>query len=284
MLHRLKQSALSLGLVLASCASAAGAADFRVWYYDGDAITPHQPGDISYGPGPALVKPDWACGMRINDPSYYRWVREFPFAQLPSADLYQDLHIWVPGKGCPYNEVTIQYRDGSQTFPYPGERDYMEITGYYGNSWINAQGRIPSCNCLPNFPYKVSSNDWHVVPNAFADLKRALLDPRLSSQAAAIAGDLQLRIEALAAELNDRVALRQRFDLGDREAAQRGMEMQSLDIMNGVRPSIVGCSQSILRIGVDGSYPECDAAGEEFDRVDALIDLAFDALQPQAGE
>jgi hypothetical protein len=284
MRHRLMQSALSLGLTLAACASTANAADFRVWYYDADPIAPHQPGDISYEPGPALVKPDWACGLRINDPSYYRWVREFPFAQLPSADLYQDLHIWLPGKGCPYNAVTIQYRDGSQTFAYPGSRDYMEITGYYGSNWINAQGKIPACNCLPNFPYKISSNDWHVVPNAFADLKRALREPRLHSQAIVIADDLQRRIDALAAELTDRVALRQRFDLGDREAAQRGMEMQMLDITNGVKPSIVGCTQAIHRLGVDGAYPECDAAGEEFDRGNTLIDLAQDGLQPQRGE
>jgi hypothetical protein len=284
MLQRLMQSTLSLGLVLASCAGTAAAADFRVWYYDADPNVPHQPGDISYGSGPALVKPEWACGLRINDPSYYRWVREFPFAQLPSADLYQDLHIWLPGKGCPYSAVTIEYRDGSQTFAYPGNRDYMEITGYYGNNWINAQGKIPACNCLPNFPYKVSSNAWHVVPNAFADLKRALREPRLHSQATAIAADLQLRIDALVVELGDRVALRQRFNLGDRETSQHGIEMQSMDLMNAVKYSFLGCTQAIHRLGVDGSYPECDAAGEEFDRVDKLIDMAHDGLQPQRGE
>jgi hypothetical protein len=53
---------------------------------------------------------------------------------------------------------------------------------------------------------------------------------------------------------------------------------------NGVKPSIVGCTQAIHRLGVDGAYPECDAAGEEFDRGNALIDLAQDGQQPQRGE
>lgn len=284
MLRRILQSTFALGLVLGSFASAAGAADFRVWYYDSDPNAPHQPGDISYGPGPALVKPNWACGLRINDPSYYRWVREVPFAQLPSADLNQDLQVWLPGPGCPYSAVTIKYRDGSQTFAYPGSRDYMEITSDHGNNWINAQGKVPACNCLPNFPYKINSNAWHVVPNAFADLKNAIRDPRLQRQAAAIAADLQQRIDALVLEFSDRVALRQRTDLGDREASQRGMEMQSLDLMAAVQHHFVGCTQAIYRLSVDGSYPECDAAGEEFDDGTVLIDLAFAALQPRAGE
>ncbi len=281
---QLIRSSLSLALALACAAGTASAADFRVWYYDGDPIAPHQAGDVSYGPGPALVKPNWACGLRINNPSYYRWVREVPFAQLPSADLYKDLHIWLPGAGCPYSNVTIEYRDGSQIFPYPGSRDYMEITGYYGKQWINAQGKVPPCNCLPNFPYKVSSNAWHVVPNAFADLKSALTDPRRQRQSAAIVTDLRQRVDALTAELADRIALRQRNNLGDREASQRDMEMQSLDLFAGVKHSLLGCHQAIHRLSYEGAYPECDAAGEDFDHGNALLDLAYDALQPQAGE
>ena len=282
MLNRLLRPMLSAGFVLASFAGVSNAADYRVWY--ADSMGTHLPGDVSLGSDPALVKPGWACGLRINDPSYFRWVRQFPFAQAPSADLFQDLHVWLPGPGCPYNTVTIQYRDGSQTFPYPGSRDYMEITGYYGNNWINDQGKVPSCNCLPNFPYKISSNSWHIVPNLFADLKKSLRDPRLQRQSGVIAAELQRRVNTLSAELADRVALRQRSPLGDMESTQHGMEMQSLDIVAAVKYSLLGCTQALQRASYDGAYPECDAAGEEFDHGSTLIDLAFDALQPRSGE
>ncbi len=46
MLQRLMQSTLSLGLVLASCAGTASAADFRVWYYDADPQTQPSAGSL----------------------------------------------------------------------------------------------------------------------------------------------------------------------------------------------------------------------------------------------
>ena len=101
-------------------------ADYRVWYFD-DVYETFQLGDVTDGTTLLGPPPPWACGVRFIDPQYYRWVDGY-FNTMSSADFYKDVTVWMPlGGGCP-GGPTIEYTDGSQSFPHPAGASHMEIT------------------------------------------------------------------------------------------------------------------------------------------------------------
>lgn len=274
--------ACALSVLLGTFAGVANAAEYRVWWYDPAEL--HQAGDVSVDSGPALVKPAWSCGLRVRMPSYYRWVKQVPFTQTPSADLYQDVHVWMPGAGCPYNTTTVKLRDGSQTLSFPGNRDFLGITGYYGTSWIDKDGKVPACNCMPNFPIKANTISWHVAPHAFADLKAMLVDPANQGRSLSGLDDLQAQVGALSSEFSGRVAERRRTDLGDREASVRSLEDQATTQLATASRTLALCRSYAGRAQYTTAHLHCDAAQGAFASASDLADRVQEAIAPQAGE
>ncbi|UXI67746.1 hypothetical protein [Tahibacter amnicola] len=279
MISRILSSALTLAMMAIGTAQA-GNVDYRVWYFDDDGF--HQEGDISYGPGPALVRPSWACGRRVGSPDYYRWVDGYGNT-MSSANLSQDVHVWLPGKGCPYNALTIKYRDGSQTFAHQPGASYMEISTSSGGGWIDAQGKIPACNCLPNFPIKVSAN-WKLVPSISSSLKADLADPRRQTRVLAALRDLQYRMDELGTSLGERIAQRRRSPLGDREQSVQSVENAATDALALAAREASLCTDAAGSRQYTLAYAACGRAEAAVAVADRLAEEVQSVIAPQPGE
>ncbi|HSX61564.1 MAG TPA: hypothetical protein VLF18_15290 [Tahibacter sp.] len=276
MISRLLSSTLTLMMMAIGTAHA----DYRVWYFDDDGF--HQEGDISAGSGPALVRPGWACGRRFSSPDYYRWVDGYGNT-MSSANFNEDVHVWVPGNGCPHNSLTIEYRDHSQTFAPPLGASYMEISTHAGGGWINAQGKIPACNCLPNFPIKLHAN-WNLVPSISASLRADLADPRRQSLILPALRDLQTQVGDLNASLADRVALRRRTPLSDREASVQATENAALGALASASRDAAQCVAAAANRQYTTAYVACGRAESGIAVASRLADAIQDAIDPQPGE
>lgn len=279
MIPKILSSSIAL-LLMAMGTAHAGNADYRVWYFDDNGF--HQEGDISTGPGASLLQPAWACGRRFTSPDYYRWVDEYGNT-MSSANFNKDVHVWLPGPGCPYNTVTIEYRDHSQTFPHQPGASYMEISTSSGGGWINAQGKIPACNCLPDFPIKFNAN-WSLVPSISVSLRADLADPRRQSVIQPALRDLQTRIGDLAASLADRVALRRRTLLDDREASVRALEDSALNALALASRDAAQCTSAAANRQYATAYVACGRAEANVVTASTLADAIEEAIAPRAGE
>ena len=279
MIPRILSSSLAL-LMMAIGTAQAGNADYRVWYFDDNGF--HQEGDISAGPGASLVRPAWACGRRFTSPDYYRWVDEYGNT-MSSANFSKDVHVWLPGAGCPYNALTIEYRDHSQTFPHQLGAGYMEISTSSGGGWIDAQGKIPACNCLPDFPIKFHAN-WSLVPSISVSLRADLADPRRQSVILPALRDLQTRVGDLAASLADRVALRRRTLLDGREASVRALEDAAQDALASASRDAASCTSAAANRQYATAYLACGRAEANVATASTLADAIQDSIAPQPGE
>ena len=81
-------------------------AQYRAWYLDDNDW--FEEGDVSHG-NTKLLPPDWACGLRVDDPSDYLWVGEYEVV-VDQGDPDIDMIIWIdnPATDCPKG-FTIEY-------------------------------------------------------------------------------------------------------------------------------------------------------------------------------
>jgi hypothetical protein len=269
-------SSLLAALILTGSPNAAEAsAAYNVWYFD-DVFDTFTEGDISDG-WTKLVPPAWACGLRFYDPSYYRWVNGYG-GTISSEDFAKDVTVWIPKPGCP-GDLSIEYTDGSQSFPHVPGASYMEITTNYAVVWVDEDGGWPPCDAcvgpgeITYFPEEV---DWaSLAVSAFKTTAPFLLDARTRSGAIGAVGQLLLQIRAIYPALQAQIADRRRLHpLGDREQSVQTLENAALrGVFDSVR-LLEGCS-SLSRAGrFVEAYAVCTLAGDSMDAAGSLIQTA----------
>jgi hypothetical protein len=274
--------AASLGTLLSLAATGANAmAEYKVWHYvSPDTLLDVAPGDITLG-NSKLTPPAFACGMRINLPAYWDWSDT-----SGNGNFSKDVFVWIPKAGCPYpNDIVVEYTDHSQTFSYKVGNEYRSIFTNYGKNWVNAQGKVPSCGCVPNFPYKISGAKWASLDPDFDRLKADLRNPAQPTRALVETRTLLATLSSLATEAAGRVELRRRTNLPDREAAVRSLEDAALRKL-AVAQAHMNTAMDRLSAGLfdDETHTEVDLGRENSIDAGKEFDEALDLIAPQAGE
>lgn len=277
MIKSIFASAVGLGLALTSLAASA---EYKVWY-DDNINGFYEYGAISAG-NTKLVPPAWACGMRFTNPDYYRWVGDIPYV---SGDFTRNVHVWIPKPGCPQPaQILIEYQDHSRTFSPAPNTHYFGITTHAAANWINAQGKIPACNCLPNFDYKVASPSWKVLPLSFDDVKAQVLDPNRRSTAHIALRALRNEVDRLGTELEGQIALRRRTNLPDREASVRALEDGAA---RHIALATIHLDNAMMQLSAGnhgGTHTEIDVGRENTVEAMEEAEAALDIVMPQRGE
>lgn len=271
-------SLLALGLAGVACTASA---EYKVWYND-NVNGFYNYGDIAAG-NTKLIPPSYACALRFTMPSYYRWVGTPPYV---AGDFYKDVHVWIPKPGCPYNTIRVEYRDQSQLFSPPANVDlgWLGISTNYAVHWVNAQGKIPACNCIPNFPIKSNAAQWAALPLAFDDIKAQLRDPNQQTAAAVAIRTLRTEVDRLGAELDARIAERRRTRLPDRETSVRSLEDAASRHMATASVHLDNALALLSAGNPGGTHTEVDIGRENTVEANQEADLIFDLVMPQRGE
>ena len=274
--------ATTLGAMLALAATGASAmAEYKLWHYvSPDTLGDLQPGDITDGSDDKLTPPGFACGLRFNMPAYWDWSDT-----AGNGNFNKDVIVWFPKAGCPETtDFHIEYTDGTGSFPYVVGNEYRAIFTNYGKSWVNAQGKVPPCNCIPNFPYKISGAKWAALVPDIDRLKRDVRNPAQPTRALVQARTILATLDGLATEAAGRIELRRRTPLSDREAAVRALEDAALRSIAKAQAHM-NTALDRLSAGIydDETHTEVDLgrensidAGEEFEE-------ALDLIAPTRG-
>lgn len=253
--------------------SASASAHYRVWYFDTN-FGIFQEGDISDG-STKLNPPGYACGMRFNDPAYYRWINSTG-SNIADGNFNKDVVVWFPKPGCPQtSDVLIEYTDGSVTFPHQLGGSYMEITTNYGVRWVDEDGEVPSCNCTgpSNFKYFMPYDTGTRLDGIFT-LKTALLLPDLQPYTVGNIVALEDDLETLATELQKQVKERRRSDLGDLEASVRSLEDNARRRLAEAAEDLEACRAEASQTSFVEAYVNCDLGAENISAAASLLDTA----------
>ncbi|HJU39871.1 MAG TPA: hypothetical protein VJ724_09885 [Tahibacter sp.] len=274
--------ATSLGALLALAASAANAtAEYKVWHYvSPDTLLDVQPGDITAG-NVKLTPPAFACGIRFNMPAYWDWSDT-----TGNGNFNKDVFVWIPKAGCPYpNDIVVEYTDHSQTFAYKVGNEYRSIFTNYGKNWVNAQGKVPPCNCIPNFPYKISAAKWESLAPDFDRLKADVRNPAQPARAQILARTMLATLSSLATEAAGRVELRRRTPLSDREAAVRALEDGALRKL-ATAQAHMNTAFNRLSAGIydEETHTEVDLGRENSIDAGKEFEEALDLIAPTSGD
>lgn len=279
-LKSMLSSLLALGLAGAACTASA---EYKVWYND-NVYGTFNYGDIAAG-NTKLIPPSYACALRFvdPDPGNYRWVGTPPYV---SGTFNKSVHVWFPKPGCPYNQIRVEYQDGSHVFAQPGNVDlgWLGISTSKAVHWVTSQGKIPSCGCIPNFPIKTNAAQWAALPLAFDDIKAMLRNPNQQTAAAIAIRTLRTEVDRLGAELDARIAERRRTRLPDRETSVRSLEDAASRHMAEASVHLDNALALLSAGNPGGTHTEVDIGRENTVEANQEADLIFDLVMPQRGE
>ena len=258
--HAAATVTVTIGLSALVLSASPAFAEYRAWFSDWDYVGDFQPGDVSEGFS-EMNPPAGACGLRINDPTYYAWTNDADGAGA-SHDLFQDVIIWIdnPGADCP-RSFSVTKADLSATYvPPDGGAVSMEIHTSYGAYWVNKNGYyLYTCsNCSGPDQFTGPADDiWSLsVVSSFANAGGAVLDPRRQSQAFSAVADLSIRVGQLQTRLKNRIADRRRTTLAGQEASVRSLEDAATLALAAARKKVNSCA-SLLQ---SGAYLDAFAA------------------------
>jgi hypothetical protein len=259
--NRICRTAILLvaALVLSS-SSAFAMAHYRVWYFD-DVYESFNEGDVSDGTT-KLTPTSWACGLKFDNPSYYRWVNGYG-STMSSGNLSKDVYVWMPLPGCPENEPLIEYHDGSHTFAHPPGASYMEISTHDGVYWIDEDGGWPSChpcNAFDDFQYVFNPIDWDIFENSVATLKTLLLNTRGQTRLAAPIAQARSSVSHLTVTFTATIQARRRTPLADREATVRSLEDAAARLLVSAEQRLSVCGDAAKTNQFPEAYAACDGA------------------------
>lgn len=208
-------------------------ADYQIWYDDSDQYPGITAGDVT-NDGAKLVPPPWACGVRLIDPDYYKWIGDYGNV-IQSVSLNSNLDIWLGIAGC-NKPLKVETQSGGTTYPPVEGTHYGDIQGASGSLWINQAGSYPSCGgtCTPANAYKaaVTSPDW----SSLDWVMLAAQDGVRGGSAGATQAQLRLddatqRTAALQSTLAKVVSERRRSPWGAIETSVRSLEDQALQAL-----------------------------------------------------
>jgi hypothetical protein len=235
-------------------------AHYRVWYFD-DVYESFNEGDVSDGTT-KLTPTSWACGLKFDNPSYYRWVDGYG-STMSSGNFSKDVHVWMPLPGCPENEPLIEYHDGSHTFNHPPGASYMEISTHDGVYWIDEEGGWPSChacNAFDDFQYFFNPVDWGLVENSVSTLKSLLLNTRGQTRLATPIAQARSSVSQLTVTYTFTVQSRRRTPLADREATVRSLEDAAARLLASAAERMAACGSAAKTNQFPEAYAACDRA------------------------
>jgi hypothetical protein len=249
-------------------------AHYRVWYFD-DVYESFNEGDVSDGTT-KLTPTSWACGLRFDNPSYYRWVDGYG-STMSSGNLSKDVHVWMPLPGCPQNEPLIEYHDGSHTFAHPPGASYMEISTHDGVYWIDEEGGWPSCNpcnAFDDFQYVFNPVDWDIFESSVATLKTLLLNTRVQARLATPIAQARADVSHLTMTFTATVQARRRTPLADREATVRSLEDAAARLLASAQKRLSVCSDAAKAYQFADAYAACDRASLDLQSARSLSTTA----------
>ena len=266
--HRLTIAAL---VVLLSAGSAsASVAQYRVWYFDAVYET-YETGDITAGSSPLYVAPGWACTMRVNDPSYYRWVNEYG-GTISSANGEDHITIAVPNPGCPGFSV----HHGNQPLLPPEGASYLEITTSYSHDWLDENGGWPHCgNCtvgdeVTNYPQHTHVLD--ITLSAHRTVSETVLNQRQQAGVANTIASLAASVARLRLVVSQEIAARRRLaPLADREKSVRVLEDAALRTLASAKRQLDSCAAGAREWRFGDAFVSCTLGGEGLASAHSLL-------------
>ena len=228
-------------------------------------------GDITDGNAPLYVAPGWACKMRVNDPSYYRWVDEYG-GTIASSNGSGDVIIRVPNPGC----AAFGVLDGNQPLLPPEGASYLEITTSHGHDWLDENDEWPDCgNCavadeITDFPHHTHYLDFTL--SAHRTVLEAVLNVRTQSGAADAIASLAGSVAGLRLTVSQDVAARRRLAvLSDREKSVRTLEDGALRTLDSSRRQLDSCAALTRESRFGEAFVSCTLGGHEMESAQSLL-------------
>ena len=264
----LASAAFVVGLI-ASSASPAFAA-YRVWFFD-TVYETYEIGDITAGSSPLYVAPGWACTMRINDPSYYRWVNEYG-GTISDADGDHHITIGVSNPGCPGFTV----RHGNQPLLPPEGASYLEISTGYGHDWLDVNGGWPDCgNCVVADEVTNIQRHTHSLDStlqAHRTVSEAVLNARTQAGVGDTIASLAAAVARLRLSVSQEVAARRRIaPLADREKSIRVLEDAALRTLATAKRQLDSCALGAREWRFDDAFLGCTLGGHGLEAARSLL-------------
>ena len=266
--HRLAIAALAVGLTVSSASTAS--AEYRVWFFD-NLYETYEMGDITDGSSPLYVAPDWACKMRVNDPSYYRWVNEYG-ETLDSDDDLADIIIRVPNLGC----AAFGVLNGNQPLLPPEGASYLEITTSHGHDWLDADDGWPDCGgCavadeITDFPHHTHYLNFTL--SAHRTVLEAVVNERTQSGAADAIVALAGTVAQLRLSVSQDVAARRRLVvLSGREGSIRPLEDAALRTLDNSRRQLDSCAARAREWRFGDAFISCTLGGHDLESAQSLL-------------
>lgn len=266
--RHLAVAALVVGLTASSASNAF--ADYRVWFFDAVYET-YEMGDITAGNSPLYVAPGWACTMRVNDPSYYRWVDEYG-GTISSANGEDHITIGVANIGCP--GFSLQH--GNQPLLPPEGASYLEITTSFGHNWLDADGGWPDCgHCtiadeFTNLPQH--THYLNMTLSAHRTVSDTVLNERTQGGVAETIASLSTSVARLRLAVSQDVAARRRLaPLADREKSVRVLEDAALRTLATAKRQLDSCATGAREWRFGDAFVACTLGGQGLQSAQSLL-------------
>lgn len=250
--------------LLATAGAHSAMVEHQVWY-DDDIFFTYDYGDVSSGFSTPLVPPDWACGRRYFDPSWYRWRDQYT-GTISSGDFWTDIHVWLPlGGGCPHNQIVVERKDGSQTYAAPSGTHLLSIYSHYGSYWINSQGGWPACtNCGLGSGYLQVATRDRVWAQLVDTLVQSLVLPVTDGQRQLAHG--QRELAQLHKQLDGLMQQRRQKPFGKLEGTVRQLEDHALASTATAVRQADECARWMAGGATDSAHRACHEAGRSVEQ------------------
>ena len=260
-------------------------ASYRAWYSPWDYIGDFQPGDVSEE-FTEMFPPAVACGMRIKNPSTYRWTNDEDDTVTDqdgnwyNGTMYKDVIIWLDNPGCS-RSFSVTTWDEMTTYSLPPVGAVsIEIFTSYGAYWVNDNGYyLYTCGACkgPDDEAVLPPDDEWSLPAAsgLKAVSAALIDPRRQTDAASVIASLSHEVAQLQPFLQKRIVDRRRVRLGSLEASVRSLEDAAVQALAEARTSAAACETLARQSAYTDSFVACTTAARQVERSQSLMRTAW---------
>ncbi len=267
---------------LALSSSPASAA-YRAWFAPWDYVGDFDEGDVSED-FTMMVPPAGACGLRMNDPSYYRWTTTYDNT-VSSADFTKDVIIWVDRPACS-RPFSVRYADDSHTFTH-ADVISMELFTNYAVHWVNDSGNYlytcNACTTAADFAVVPPDDDFSVLTaTAFKAIGTTIVDPRRQFGVSAAIGGLAREVTQLQQLLQQRIADRRRGTLALVEASVRSLEDAATAALSSALAGTNRCDALVRQGAYSTAFVACTGAGHDVEHSQSLMRTAWFLYHPRA--
>jgi hypothetical protein len=232
--------------------------------------------NVDAADGPALVRPNGACGMRFEYPDDADWL--IPIYDDEDTNTLGHINVWLPSSDCSaWNKIEIEPdNDGEDDVTFaphsvPGTLRVADAKAY----WIDGAGKkLVYKHCCGKDAVTVGDKVTAGIAQSSAELKAVKRSLGVGSSTAAIDEQLaasQQTLHAVSADLQQAMAQRQTIAPGRLDGAVRGLERDAQTLIGDALLSHTACRGYFGQGDLTRALIACDAAFSAVESAHAVL-------------